>query len=421
MLKEIDNYIICFISLIPFALITGPFIPDLLVVLINILVIYQIVKKKYYNYFNNIFFYLFFIYCFYLILSSLISKNIFLSLESSLFYFRFGVFALAIWYILDNNKSFLKIFKISLLSVFLLLFFDASYQYITDYNLIGYHYGGNRLSSFFGDEKKLGNFLVRLLPILLAIIIINDDNYKNKIIFLFFFLFSGFVILISGDRTALLFYLILILGFILLINEWFKIKLLLVVLASFFILFATLSDKNIYNRIISNTLIMLTATPDDSKIDLNNPWYLFSKDHHIYILTSYRMFKNNLITGIGPKNYRVECEDVKYETLNSQLRNINRCNTHPHNTYMQILAETGIIGIIPVLGVFLLIMHQIIIQFLNKLKGSEYISNFKILLYLALMVSLFPVFPSFSFFNNWISIIYYLPIGFILSKLYQKS
>jgi len=88
---------------------------------------------------------------------------------------------------------------------------------------------------------------------------------------------------------------------------------------------------------------------------------------------------------------------------------------------LQILAETGLIGIVPVLGIFLLILHQIIIQFVNKLKGSEYISNFKILLYLAIMISLFPVVPSFSFFNNWISIIYYLPIGFILSKLYKKS
>ena len=94
--------------LIPLALISGPFLSDLFVSLIAFIFLILSIKERQYFYYKNIFSYIFFIWCLYLIINSLFSKNPFLSLESSLFYWRFGIFALAVWYVINNNESFFK-------------------------------------------------------------------------------------------------------------------------------------------------------------------------------------------------------------------------------------------------------------------------------------------------------------------------
>ena len=62
--------------------------------------------------------------------------------------------------------------------------------------------------------------------------------------------------------------------------------------------------------------------------------------------TAYNIFRDNLIFGAGYKQFRKECLDQRYfDIAKSKLRNV-RCSTHPHNTYLEILSETGIIGLI---------------------------------------------------------------------------
>ena len=48
--------------------------------------------------------------------------------------------------------------------------------------------------------------------------------------------------------------------------------------------------------------------------------------------------KDNKILGIGPKNFRIKCKEKKYQI--SELT----CSTHPHNTVLQLMSETGILG-----------------------------------------------------------------------------
>ena len=79
------------VILLPFLLITGPFLPDLSISLIGIITIYLIFNKKNYTFYQNKFFILFIIFCIYITLNSLFSDFIFLSMQSSLFYFRFGL------------------------------------------------------------------------------------------------------------------------------------------------------------------------------------------------------------------------------------------------------------------------------------------------------------------------------------------
>ncbi len=103
------NIIKLLFFLIPIGLITGPFIPDLSISLMAIIFIYISIKEKYWKYYNNNYFKFFIIFNVYLITISLFSDNLFISLKSSLFYFRFIIFALCVWFLFDvTNFNFKK-------------------------------------------------------------------------------------------------------------------------------------------------------------------------------------------------------------------------------------------------------------------------------------------------------------------------
>lgn len=70
---------------------------------------------------------------------------------------------------------------------------------------------------------------------------------------------------------------------------------------------------------------------------------------HIGLFTgAIDIFKKNILFGSGVKTFRIECiytEQNAYTIkLKEEIPNISFCSTHPHNYYLQLLAETGLIG-----------------------------------------------------------------------------
>ena len=144
------------VILMPIFLISGPFLSDLGLSLVSFLFLLNSIKNNLKKYFFNFYFIFFFIFCLLLILSSLLSSNIFVSLKNSLFYFRFGIFSLCFWYLLESNQNLLRYLFFSVLICFLSLIIDGYIQYFFGTNLIGIDlYNNFRVSSFFGSELIL--------------------------------------------------------------------------------------------------------------------------------------------------------------------------------------------------------------------------------------------------------------------------
>ena len=129
------------------------------------------------------------------------------------------------------------------------------------------------------------------------------------------------------------------------------------------------------------------------------------------------MFLEKPIIGQGPKMFRVLCHDVKFSN-----EDINTCSTHPHNLYMQLLGETGLLGLLFILILCISIIKLILNHIALFIKKREYLlSDFQICLIACLIMTLWPIIPSLNFFNNWMNVIFYLPVGFLLYSLNHRE
>ena len=165
-------------SLIPFFLITGPFLSDLSVSLVSLLFLFYCFKKNNFSYFRDKYFYFFLIFWGYLLLNSLINNFNIDSLKISFFYFRYGVFVIAIVALLNYDDKFIKHFFFVVFICFIVLILDGFHEYFfREFN--------ERVSSFFYDEKILGSYLSRLWPIFLDYPYLYIKKKKNYFLYVF--------------------------------------------------------------------------------------------------------------------------------------------------------------------------------------------------------------------------------------------
>ena len=158
---------------------------------------------------------------------------------------------------------------------------------------------------------------------------------------------------------------------------------------------------------IKNTFNQIT---DDTKIYTISKYLPFSEHHELHYITAIKMFIDKPILGHGPKLFRKKCALDKYFIENG-------CSTHPHNTYIQLLSETGFIGFIFIFTIFIYFLYFFFKMFLFNKITNKYDS----IIYLPVLLSLFPFFPTGSFFNNWLNVLYYFPIGIMIWKLKELS
>ena len=398
--------------LLPLALLTGPFLPDLFICIIGISTTFIIIKEKKIQYFKNKYFIFFILFCFYLIARSILSKSPLFSLESSLFYFRFGLFAVGVWYLIENNNKLIKYFSILFLLTFIFALLDGYYQYFNGVSLFGIEHPGVRLSLPFNDKLILGGYLSRLFPLLIAVLIYSFDFKKSYIfIILLILIFTDVLIFISGERTALGLLFLSTVFIIIFLSKYKKIR-----FFTFLVSLVIMAILASYNPAIKERNIDYTI--DQISGEGSGEIKMFSNVHHNYLLLSLQMFTDKPLVGQGPKMFRILCNDIKY--------NINEikdaCSTHPHNTFLQLLAETGIVGLLFILIISFKIVQLIYSHSFLYIRKKEYLlSDFQICIIACFVVTLWPLIPSQNFFNNWISIIYFLPVGFYLHSRYTNN
>jgi O-antigen ligase len=296
------------------------------------------------------------------------------------------------------------------LAGYLQFFLEFFYKLELFINKDLWFHGGSKkiiISGFFGNEKKLGSFLCRLLPITIGLYLLVSkvDNNKKIINILFFFVPLFILVFLTSERMSLI-YCILTFFFICLYASRINRKNiiifpLLIILVTSILYF---SDFNRFKETIDNSYKQLF--PKDKLV-------FFSEQHQVFSTTSIELFKKKPILGIGPNNYRRKCDEVTPDFMSKKINfdkpEIENCSTHPHNIFFQLLSETGLIGIIYYI-IFNIFLFTETFKFLFN-KNYDQVNFFFLL---PVIYYLNPIFPSGNFFNNWYMCLGILGLPFYL-------
>ena len=397
--------------IIPF-LISGPFLSDLTVSISSLIFLYFIFKNKKFYYFKQKPLIIFFCFCLYCTSVSLfVSEDRLTSLESSLFYFRIGVFSCLMWYLIEQDKKILQYFYYTLVVCFVALIIDGYIQYFVGENILGNPIGeNNRISSFFGHELIMGSYLSRLFPLLFALFLIKEKKWFETYFIGLLFILIDVLIYMSGERTAFFYLNLSTLFIIVLINKYQKFRLLTFIIAIVLIGILTLNNNKLTTRMI------IKPATDMGFVKSDQQNYIFTPEHDSLIRTAFNMFLDKPVFGHGPKMFRFNCKKEIYST------GIWPCSNHPHNFYVQLLAETGIIGFLFLFSALLYVVYCALRQFKTIVfKEQRFLTDYQVCLLACLLITVWPLSPNGNFFNNWLMICYSLPVGFYLHSIYGKN
>lgn len=399
---------ILLISFLPAFLLTGSFVINSIILLIDFCFIKIILQKKKFNFFTkDKFFVAILIFFISLILNSFFNGSEKLIIERQLGTLRFLILIFSIKFYLSYKKNiyFSSILK-SWAIIFCVVSFDIIFELIFKHNLIGNISPiPGRISSFLGEELKIGNFYYGFVLISLTFFAQNLKN--NKLIFFLILLFVLLSLLI-GERSNFIKTLISIFLFFLFSNFIKgKLKILLILLLIPLTLSFSLNNNYLKSRYLDDVI-----KPIQSKGIKN---YILSSHYGVHYFTAFQIFNNHPLFGIGLKQYRTESSKEKYNFNTFNTLKLNRWATHPHQIHFEFLCETGIIGYLSFLFLF-------IYSIFFGLKKYFKTKNLYLLSSIIFLITTFiPLIPSGSFFTTYTALIFWINYSILITTFNLKK
>ena len=190
-----NNYKQIFLNILvlifPISFLFGRTFVEVFLILISIYTIVNLKKWKKYIIDNDYIIILLFFFYFAVCLSTLINLEILNKLTDkplllkSFLNFRFIIYIISVWYVLDEIIFKKKIF-IFTIGVYILFLVDGYTQFFSGQNLLGYQLiSTGRLTGIFEDEQIFGSYIQKVLPlvIILFILIFKDKvNYLKSLL-----------------------------------------------------------------------------------------------------------------------------------------------------------------------------------------------------------------------------------------------
>ena len=341
-----------------------------------------------------------------------------ISPTKSLLFLKYLILYLIIRFLVSNGLISLKLFFIScaLSSVFVSL--DIFYQFYNGKDIFGLETIGigRKLSGPFGDELIAGSFIQRFSLFAFFVFPIFFSKYSNKISkFLIPILFVIFLlgIILSGNRMPMILFIFSIFLILLLQKQTRKFFIPFIII--FGVIFSILFNFNVevrtnFKNLNKQLTTMSTLILSGDYNNYNNTSYLreFSSFYETWLMNKY--------IGGGIKNFRFYCHHRPKIEKNAKFI----CNMHPHNYYLEILTETGIVGFGLISIIFLILLYKTFYKkyFTNtSIKDNNLIIPFIFLF----IVEIFPIKSTGSFFTTGNSTYLFLIMGILVGLLSKDN
>ena len=420
------NFLSILLSLMPISFIAGNMIININIIFILLVSLFFYGKKIFQ--FNYLLLDKLIILYFLLIIFTGFYNYYFFDLENinsyivsptkSLLFLKYLILYLIIRFLVSNGLISLKLFFIScaLSSVFVSL--DIFYQFYNGKDIFGLETIGigRKLGGPFGDELIAGSFIQRFSLFAFFVFPIFFSKYSNKISkFLIPILFVIFLlgIILSGNRMPMILFIFSIFLILLLQKQTRKFFIPFIII--FGVIFSILFNFNVevrtnFKNLNKQLTTMSTLILSGDYNNYNNTSYLreFSSFYETWLMNKY--------IGGGIKNFRFYCHHRPKIEKNAKFI----CNMHPHNYYLEILTETGIVGFGLISIIFLILLYKTFYKkyFTNtSIKDNNLIIPFIFLF----IVEIFPIKSTGSFFTTGNSTYLFLIMGILVGLLSKDN
>lgn len=380
----------------PIFYILGPAVLNFYLFLISIYVLFKFKNFKGLDYDIKYFFLLCALFVFSIFILTLFKNGFENNIIKSFSYIRFILFSFFIIIALKEEKQIKRlIFFFSAISFLVSL--DVIYQDTFNYNLLNFERYDTRLGGIFDDELIVGSFLFRLaFPALIVLYSFKIKIFKNKVLnnafSLIIIFFVNYAILLSGERTAS----ILLIFFTLFIFFFFQEKKKVIIFILFIVISIiwNLNKDSYFNKRLAQT-----------QIDILN---YFDGEYNSLQKSGLKVWSNNIFFGVGINNFERECKKLNLKKVD----NFYHCSTHPHNTWVEILSETGLVGLI----FFILCLLSLLKNLkLKKDNSKNYIFYLNLGHIFIIIAYILPYIPTGSFFSTMNATFFWFSVGILLS------
>ena len=333
----------------------------------------------------------------YLIGASAFANDVGAAYSRALPFGRFVLFGAALQHWLLPLRTTRQILLAVLGAVIAFVALDTLLQFATGQDIFGYTYEARRLTGPFGDTVP-GTFIVKTCFPVLGFAFACAAAWRQRWRFA---LTMGLIVLlavavaVTGERIALLSLGLGVLVFFLLLRE-LRLPLLLAGGVALVLVAGTVAQSpDLTKRLIGHTAY-----------DLDDFW---AKRYGELFRRSVTIWQTEPVTGVGLKNFRDICANDHYKPWGPVE---DRCYTHPHHVYLEWLVETGAIGFLGFLALVGLWGRDIVLG-LRRIDPLDY--PIAVGACAALIVFLWPLRSSMSFFSNWNATLFWLMLGLALA------
>lgn len=349
----------------------------------------------------------------YLMINGLLVGGNLKSVLAGLGMLRFILAGLLVKYVLQNNPDAVKWLFLSCCGALLWIVLNSYLQLA-----LGHDVFGNEVLQFgtfirlvtTAGKPRIG-YSAAVLSIVVIGFILNivsgcvDKNKKAsdmilgsnlhficKLIATILVALSGIVVVVvSGERTALLLLLLTMVIYAVLERQFtFKVKILaLITMLCTVNVIIFFSDSSIYYRMVELTAVQLQA------LDQDGYGYIYK--------AAWNLWLEHPLFGIGTNNFF----DVCTQWLPHHPEWKARCGKHPHNIYLQVLLEGGIVGFFCLLSMFGCLFRHI-----TKTVRNDY----TLIATSCLLARAFPLLPSSNFYHAYFVLPMVLMLGLALLR-----
>ena len=336
----------------------------------------------------------------------------------SVLFLKYLLLYISIKFLIEKDYINFKLFFISCSLASLFVCFDIIYQFSFGKDIFGYEAipGFRKLGGPFGDELIAGGYIQRFSIFSFFLIPLFYKNFSPKIlkflipILLIIILIS---LILSGNRMPLLLFILLV-SLIVIFNKQTR---------KYFISFASIlliifSLAFTFNQKVKNNFNSFYGQISNmAKILINKDFDNNSSQYFKEFASFYDTWLLNKYIGGGIKSFRYYCHVRPNIDKNSKFV----CNMHPHNYYLEILTETGLIGFFIISIIFILILYKTFYKKYFDSNSSLTYNNISVPFIFLFFVEIFPLKSTGSFFTTGNATYIFLIMAILVGFAYKEK